>query len=126
MKFAVGTAVLSIVLCVPAKARDIEVGTVLVCDTQRQAERVGTLLHGDAQNVASALSEVNDEENDRTACGVVNAAYVRGTDLTTVRAKGGTFQIAPILVIGILDENGMQSVPQNVYFSVFKIDERMA
>jgi hypothetical protein len=69
---------------------------------------------------------VNDEENNRTACGVVNAAYVRGTDLTTVRAKGGTFQIAPILVIGILDENGMQSVPQNVYFSVFKIDERMA
>jgi hypothetical protein len=126
MKFAVGTALLPILLCAPAKARDIEVGTVLVCDTQRQAERVGTLLNGDAQNVASALGEVNDQENGPTACGVVNAAYVRGTDLMTVRAKGGSFQIAPILIIGILDENGMQSVPQNVYFSVFKIDERMA
>jgi hypothetical protein len=57
MKFAVGTALLSILLCAPAKARDIEVGTVLVCDTQREAERVGTLPHGDAQNVASALAK---------------------------------------------------------------------
>jgi hypothetical protein len=45
---------------------------------------------------------------------------------TTVRAKGETFQIVPILVIGILNETGVQSVPQNVYFSVFKIDERVA
>ena len=36
-------------LSAPAKARDIEVDTILTCDTQGQAERVGTLLHGDAQ-----------------------------------------------------------------------------
>jgi hypothetical protein len=126
MKFAIGIALLPALLCAPAKARDIEVGTVLICDTQRQAERIGTLLHGDAQNVASAIGEVNAEEDSRTACGVVDAVYVRGTDLATIRAKGETFQIAPILVIGILDEAGVQSVRQNVYFSVFKIDERMA
>jgi hypothetical protein len=32
----------------------------------------------------------------------------------------------PILVIGVLNETGVQSVPQNVYFSVFKIDQRVA
>jgi len=126
MKFAIGLALCSALLCAPAQARDIEVGTVLMCDTQQQAERVGTLLRGDAQNVVSAVSEVNAEENSQTACGVVNVTYVRGTNLATVRAKGETFQIAPILVIGILDQTGVQSVPQNVYFSVFKIDERMA
>jgi hypothetical protein len=93
---------------------------------QRQAERVGTLLHGDPQNVVSAVREVNAEENSQTACGLVNAAYVRGKVLMTVRAKGETFQIVPTLVIGILHETGVQSVPQNVYFSVFKIDERVA
>ncbi|HXM61947.1 MAG TPA: hypothetical protein VN950_13910 [Terriglobales bacterium] len=69
---------------------------------------------------------LNAEDNSQTACGLVNAAYVRGKVLTTVRAKGETFQIVPILVIGILNETGVQSVPQNVYFSVFKIDERVA
>jgi hypothetical protein len=126
MKFAIGLALCSALLCAPAQAGDIEVGTVLMCDTQQQAERVGTLLHGDATNVVSAVSEVNAEENSQTACGVVNVTYVRGTSLATVRAKGETFLIAPILVIGILNETGVQSVPQNVYFSVFKIDERMA
>jgi hypothetical protein len=51
---------------------------------------------------------------------------VRGNDLATVRTKGETFQIAAVLVIGILQEPSMLSVPQNVCLSVFKIDERMA
>src|ERR1700691_5293419 len=122
MKFVIGVALSSALLSAPAKARDIEVDTILTCDTQGEAERVGTLLHGNAQNVVSAVREVNAEENSQTACVVVDAAYVRGTDLATVRANGETFQIAPILLIGILNETGMQSLPQNVYFSVFKID----
>jgi hypothetical protein len=126
MKFVIGVALISALLSAPAKARDIEVDTILTCDTQGEAERVGTLLHGDSQNVVSAVQEVNAEENSQTACGLVNAAYVRGKVLTTVRAKGATFQIVPILVVGILDETGVQSVPQNVYFSVVKIDERVA
>jgi hypothetical protein len=126
MKFVIGAALLSTLLSAPAGARDIEVDTVLTCDTQGEAERVGTLLHGDAQNVVSAVREVNAEENSQTACGLVNATYVRGKVLTIVRANGETFQIVPILVIGILNETGVQSVPQNVYFSVFKIDERVA
>ena len=88
MKFVIGVALLSALLSAPAKARDIEVDTILTCDTQGEAERVGTLLHGDAQNVVSAVREVNAEENSQTACGLVNAAYVRGKVLTTVRAKG--------------------------------------
>jgi hypothetical protein len=91
-----------------------------------QAIRDDEAAHGDAQNVVSAVREVNAEENSQTACGLINAAYVRGKVLTTVRAKGETFQIVPILVIGVLNETGVQSVPQNVYFSVFKIDERVA
>jgi hypothetical protein len=126
VKFVIGITMLSALLSAPASARDIEVDTVLTCDTQGQAERGGTLLHGDAHNVVSAVREVNAEENSQTACSLVDATYVRGKVLTTVRAKGETFQIVPILVIGILGETGVQSVPQNVYFSVFEIDERVA
>jgi hypothetical protein len=126
MKFTLSIAALSVLLCTAVQARDIEVGTVLVCDTQQQAERIGILLHGNQQNAASAISELNAEENSPTACGVVDAAYVRGIDLTTVRAEGETFQIAPVLVIGMLDQSVVRPVPQKVYFSVFRIDERRA
>jgi len=78
MKFVIGVTLLSALLSAPASARDIEVDTILTCDTQGQAERVGTLLHGDAQNVVSAVREVNAEENSQTACSLVDAAYVRG------------------------------------------------
>jgi hypothetical protein len=83
-------------------------------------------LYGATSDAGPSFHLGVDPVDLKPACGFVDAAYVRGTDITTIRAKGETFQIAPILVIGILNETGVQSVPQNVYFSVFKIDERMA
>jgi hypothetical protein len=121
-KAAIGVALLSLTLPVPGHAQEIEVGSAVICDTQQQAERVGLLMHGDAR---IALSVVNAEEN-ATACGVANFAYLRGSSLATVRTKDETFQIAKIIVVGVVTETGVRAVAPNFYFSVFKIDERIA
>src|SRR5262245_59109572 len=59
----------------PARAHEVETGTVMVCDTQKQVERFVALFEGDAQ---AAISAVNAEEQDPTACAVLEVAYVSG------------------------------------------------
>jgi hypothetical protein len=121
-KAAVGAALLAFAVPAAGQAQEIEVGTVAICDTQQQAERVGALMHGDAQ---VALKAVNAQEHPG-ACGLSNVAYVRGATLSTIRTADETFEIAPILVLGIMNEAGLQGVTPNLYFMVRKIDERVA
>ena len=65
MIYTLGIAVLSLLLCSPARAQKIEVGTGIFCDTQKQVERFVALFDGDAR---TAMNAVNAEENDPTAC----------------------------------------------------------
>ena len=123
-EFAV--ALLSCGLIAPAFAGDIEADTVLICDTQHQAERVASLMHGDMQDAISVVSDVNAEEHSPTACGVADVTFLRGSNLATVRIKDKTFQITKILVMGVITRTGVQDVAPKIYFSVSRIDERLA
>jgi citrate lyase beta subunit len=105
-----------------AQARDVEVGTVVICDTQQQAERVGALMHGDAK---VALTAINAEAY-ASACGLANVAYLRGPTLATVRTRDEAFEIARIMVVGVATETGVQAMTPAFYFIVVKIDERVA
>jgi hypothetical protein len=102
-----------------AQAREVEVGTSLVCDTREQVERFIALYDGDAQ---SAIDRVN-AEHDPTACGVSSMAYVRGPQLATARNKDATFEIAQILVLGIVTESGVKPVTPASFFSLFEVEE---
>src|SRR5258708_4706268 len=62
---ALSLALLSLLLCLPARAQRIEIGTGVFCDTQKQVERFVSLFDGDAEK---AMKAVNTEENDPTAC----------------------------------------------------------
>jgi acetolactate synthase small subunit len=117
---------LSVLLSDGVEARDLEVGTILLCDTEQQAERVTTLLRDDEQNIEDAIDVINAKENGLPVCDMAEAEYVRGADVASVRLGRQTYQIAPILLIGILRGNSVQPVPQNVYYSAFQIDERAA
>ena len=110
------------VVTIEQVSSSVEVGQVLICDTQQQAERVGALMHGDAQ---TALTAVNADEHPG-ACGLANVAYIPGATLSSVRTAEESFEIGPILVLGIVSEAGMQAVTPNVYFILRKIDERVA
>jgi hypothetical protein len=104
----------------PARAQEVEVGTSLICDTQEQVERFITLYDGDAQSTASS---VNAAEHNPTACAVTTMAYVRGRQLARARNKDTTFQIVPILVLGVVSEEGVESVTPAPFFSVFEVEE---
>ena len=103
-----------------AQAREVEVGTSLVCDTKEQVQRFIALYDGDAQ---SAIDRVNAAEHNPTACAVSSMAYVRGPQLATARSKDATFEIAQILVLGIVTESGVKPVTPAAFFSLFEVEE---
>jgi hypothetical protein len=109
-----------VLLSLPSRAQEIEVGTSLICDTQKQVERFVTLYDGDAQ---STVNNVNAAEHDPTACAVSTTAYVRGRQLATARNKHTAFQIVSILVLGVVTERGVESVTPAPFFSVFEVEE---
>jgi len=113
-------ALLASPLCAPAWAWDFEVGTSLVCDTQAQVERFVALFTGDAQ---AAIQVVNAEEQNPSACVIMNVAYMRGTQIRMARHGDSAFEIVRILVVGVKTDNGILLVRPSVYFSVFGVKE---
>jgi hypothetical protein len=113
-------ALLSLLLCSPAQAQEVEYGTGLICDTAQQAEQLVAHLNGD---VAAAVSAVNAEEHDPKACGIATVAFVRGPEVATARSKDATFKIVRIVIVGLRTSSGFQRVVPAAYVSLFRIEE---
>ncbi len=126
MKLPTGAALLCLLLSAPARAHDFELGTTIICDTQRQVERFVSHVRGHAESAVSAVSAVNAEENNQTACGMSKLVFLRGASIATLRTKDETFEIVEILVVGVATESGVQAAAPNVYFAVFKVEESRA
>ena len=122
MKFALHLALLFLAFTFPARAHDIEYDTGAICDTQNQAQRLGTLLDDDER----AIAMVNAEAGNPRACVVETVAFVRGAIIGTARSSADAFAIVEILVVGVDLKSGFHSIPPNVYFMLVKIDERVA
>src|SRR3954462_14041384 len=124
MTFAprMGLLALSLILtlCLPAQAQEIDITSGPICDTQEQVEQFVALFDGDAQSTAE---KVNAAEHNPTACVISGMAYVRGRKLATARTKDTTFQIVPILVLGLVTANGIQTVAPARYFSAVQVEE---
>jgi hypothetical protein len=120
MKPASYLAMLLLMVVSPAHAQEYELGTALLCDTQKQVERYVALFNGKEQ---SAINAVNVEEQNPTACALETVAFVRGPELGTARNKESAFQIVRILVVGVVRPSGLQSVRPSAYFSAFKVLE---
>src|SRR5215470_19880213 len=106
--------------CGPALAWDYEVGTSLICDTQAQVERFAILFSGDAP---AAIRAINSEEQNPSACALVNVAYMRGAQIGMARHGDNAFEIVRILVVGIATDGGIRPVRPAAYFSLFEIKE---
>jgi hypothetical protein len=116
-------ALLSLFLCLPAQAQEIEIGSTLACDTQQQVQRFVRLYHGDA---ADAAKTVNAEAKDPTACDMVAVAYVSGPEVATVRTQSRTYRIVRILVLGIVTAAGIAPAQPSMFYSFVAVDERGA
>jgi hypothetical protein len=107
MKIARYLALLFSLNCVPARAYEVEIGSVLVCDTQKQVERFVQIFD---QNLEAAISVVNTEENNPTACAMVDIAYVQGRQLGMARSASHTFKIIPVVVVATNTPSGYRPV----------------
>jgi len=123
MSYAHGIALLSLLLCFPARAQNIEVGTGIFCDTQHQVERFVALFDGSAEK---AMKAVNAEENDPTACVGGIIAFIRGPEIATARTWNITFHIIQVTVVGVLTEAGLQSIGPAATYSIESAEERSA
>jgi hypothetical protein len=111
---------LFLLLSAPACADEVEMGRGAVCDTQKQAERLASLI---TENAEIALQTVNAEEDYATACEYLNVAFVRGARVSLVRTNGLTMEIVEVLVLGVVTASGLQSAEPGVHFSLFKVEE---
>jgi hypothetical protein len=123
MKTALMAASLIALLSGPAHGREIQLGSGLVCNTAKQVEKFVAFSDADPR---TAISATNDEENDPKGCAVVNIAFIRGHNTVTVRTRRASFQIADILVVGVITDGGVQYVTPAIQFSLFQVDERKA
>jgi hypothetical protein len=113
-------AVLFAPSCGSTQAMHYEVGANIICDTQTQVERFVALLSGDTQ---AAIDAVNAEEQDPSACALVDVAYLRGAKIGMARNGDSAFEIVQIMVVGIDTAGGIQAVRPSAYFSLFGVKE---
>ncbi len=111
------------ILALPLRAQDVQVGTALVCDTRQQVERFVALYDGDFD---AAVSAVNAEVQDQSACATASMAYLVSPPLVTERHKDVTVQIVQILVVEVITKDGVAPVEPTKLFSVLEVDEREA
>jgi hypothetical protein len=111
---------LLLLLSAPALADEVQMGRGAVCDTQKQAERLASLMADDAE---IALQTVNAEEDDATACEYLTVAFVRGSRVGLIRTNGLTLEIVEVLVLGVLTASGLQAAEPAVHFSLFNVEE---
>jgi plastocyanin len=116
-------AVTSTTRAIKPKALDTEYDSGVICETQKQAERLAMLLDG---NEDTAVATVNAEERDPSACAVETIAFVRGASLATARSRADTFAVVEVLVVGVDIGGGFQRIAPGAYFMLVKIDERDA
>lgn len=101
-------------------AYEVLTGPVMICDTEKQIERFVALFDGDQQ---TAMRAVNAEENQPNACAMVDVSYVQGPGVGMARSVSYTFQIAPVVVVGINTTTGYASVRPAIFFTPVEIKE---
>jgi methyl coenzyme M reductase subunit C len=120
MKSALSIAILSLSICLPAHAYEVQTGAVMICDTQKQVERFAEIFDGNQQ---IAIRAVNSEENKPNACAIVDVSYVAGPKLGMARGPSHAFQVMPIVVVGVSTESGYAPVKPVLFFMPVEVKE---
>jgi hypothetical protein len=116
----IALASVAVCLSAPALAQETVRGSLFVCDTRQQAERLGEVFTGKAPE---ALLVVNTEAKNPVACVAVNAAFMPGRTLNTVRSKTHTFHVIPVIVLGVNTPAGLRPVAPKVFFTIRAVKE---
>ena len=120
MRYLLSVAMAFLAVGLRARAYEIESGTVTICDTREQVERLVQLLERGQQ---LAITVVNAESHDPSACAVVEAEYVPGPRLGMARSRSEAFQITEIVVVGLNTPGGYKLVNPARFFTPVKVKE---
>jgi hypothetical protein len=112
-------ALVSMSLCLPAQAQNVEVRSAVFCETQQEVERFVAYFEGDAM---TAINSVNAEINDPTACFAATVVL----QIASVRNWRETFHISRVMVIAVLTDTGAQAVTPTPTFAIERVEERVA
>jgi hypothetical protein len=121
-RFALLGAMLASLTCWPAAAQDVQTGSIMICDTQKQVERFVALLSF-GENTETAIKAVNAEAADPSACAIADIAYARGSQIGVVRTPTNGFAIVEVLVVAAKTPNGFQRVAPASFFTLIKLKE---
>jgi hypothetical protein len=86
----------------PAKAQQQQAHGI-ICDTADQVRRFVT-----ADDTRAILSAINAEKT--RSCALMNVSFYVGNIDGTIVTKDGVWQIAHVLIVGVLTHGGVQSV----------------
>jgi hypothetical protein len=120
MKTALTIAMLSL-LATSAHAYDVETGSIMLCDTQKQIERYVQIFDG---NQDDAIQAVNTEESNPTACAMTNVAYVQGETVGVARTASDGYKVVQIAVVAVNAGPSYQLIKPSVFYTLVKLKER--
>jgi hypothetical protein len=125
MKYALAFVLplMSVFISLPAQAYELETGTITLCDTQKQVERLAQLFDGDLK---VAVGAINTEEHNPNACGTADVAYVQGPEIGVARSGSHAFRIVPVVVVAADDAAGYQATKPALFFTLVEIEEYTA
>jgi hypothetical protein len=124
MKTALTIAALSLFatsLTNRAHAYDVETGSIMLCDTQKQIERYVALFEG---NQDAAIKAVNTEASNPTACAMTNVAYVQGEEVGVARSASDGYKVVQIAVVAVNAGPGYQLIKPSVFYTLVKLKEQ--
>jgi hypothetical protein len=107
----------------PAQAYELETGAIMICDTQKQVERLAQLFDGDLK---VAVGAINTEEHNPNACGIADVAYVQGPEIGVARNGSHTFRIVPIVVVAAEAAAGYRATEPALFFTLIEVEEYTA
>jgi hypothetical protein len=116
-------ALVSMSLCLPAQAQNVEVRSAVFCDTQQEVERFVAYFKGDAM---TAINSVNAEMDDPSACFAATVVLLPGPEIASVGNWRETFHISRVMVIAVLTDTGAQAVTPTPTFAIERVEERVA
>ena len=125
MKYALALVLplLSLFISLPAQAYELETGAIMICDTQKQVERLAQLFDGDLK---VAVGAINTEEHNPNACGIADVAYVQGPEIGLARNGSHAFRIVPIVVVAADAAAGYRATEPALFFTLVEVEEYTA
>ena len=120
LRFMLPLLPLLIGLPASAQAYQLDTGSVMICDTQKQVERLAQLFDG---NLQVAIRAINNEEHNPNACAVADVAYVAGPNIGMARNGSHAFRVVPIVVAAADTGAGYQAVTPGLFFTLVEVVE---